>query len=102
MFSSQAHDEDETRFSNGGFEMVPNNPRSEGATGRRRQISGPKRDILLREFERNPYPDAEVISRLAQETGVNKKQIKVWFSNRRSRHLPKSRSYISESLTELF
>lgn len=37
-------------------------------------------------FQMNPRPSSESIQKLARETGLLEKQIRVWFQNRRARH----------------
>ncbi|XP_056425703.1 homeobox protein siamois-like [Hyla sarda] len=45
--------------------------------------------VLMREFDRNPYPDFTNRNRIGKITGISEPRIQVWFQNRRARHLLK-------------
>ncbi|XP_069816058.1 homeobox protein siamois-like [Dendropsophus ebraccatus] len=57
---------------------------------------------LMREFNRNPYPDFANRSRISQITGISEPRIQVWFQNRRARHLLKPSKSEEDSQQEKF
>lgn len=42
-------------------------------------------EILTKSFDQDPFPASQEMVELAQRTGLNERQIAMWFTNRRSR-----------------
>jgi hypothetical protein len=67
------------------------------AKKRRNWFSATVKRVLDSQFLNNPYPANSRIAELAAETNLKEKQVKNWFTNRRSRSSPQGLSIFSFS-----
>jgi hypothetical protein len=63
-----------------------NQSQQSGRTGDERLVISPVARLMLEaSFLVEPYPNGPVQNSLAMRTGLNIRQVKTWFNNRRSR-----------------
>ncbi|PAV90835.1 hypothetical protein WR25_06272 [Diploscapter pachys] len=55
--------------------------------------------VLQTHFKRNPFPSKYELSAVAEQIGVNKRVVQVWFQNSRARERRSNRSVASSTLT---
>jgi hypothetical protein len=65
-------------------------PMKEEPGSAKQRFSQPVKSILDKFFAREPYPSKNATKNLAEETGLSIKQVKTWFTNKRSRTEPPS------------
>ncbi|CUS22076.1 LAQU0S04e07668g1_1 [Lachancea quebecensis] len=60
--------------------------RDERPRTKRTRATGEALNILKREFEENPNPNAQNRKRISELTGLPEKNVRIWFQNRRAKH----------------
>lgn len=53
---------------------------------KRTRATGEALNILKREFDENPNPNAQNRKRISELTGLPEKNVRIWFQNRRAKH----------------
>ncbi|CEP61490.1 Pho2p LALA0_S03e04016g [Lachancea lanzarotensis] len=64
---------------------------AQGDTGdrprtKRTRATGEALNVLKREFDENPNPNAQNRKRISELTGLPEKNVRIWFQNRRAKH----------------
>lgn len=82
--NGHGHDADEDQDSN--HETQNSSSSSHKPKSKRTRATGEALEILKREFQMNPSPNAQNRKRISELTGLPEKNVRIWFQNRRSKY----------------
>ena len=71
-------------------------PKSPDSRRKASRFSEEATAFLTEQFNINPYPDKEEVSRIAAATNLSSKQVRVWLTNRRRRTSPQGLYFRSD------
>ncbi|XP_053547631.1 homeobox protein Mix.1 [Bombina bombina] len=91
-YSVESKEMDRNTFKDSECYQTKNNITSSGKVRRKRTVYNQANlDILLKTFDKNPYPGITIREKLSQLTGLHESRIQVWFQNRRARKSKKQK-----------
>ncbi|SCU90562.1 LAMI_0E02630g1_1 [Lachancea mirantina] len=82
------------------------NPASTGARdskprSKRTRATGEALNVLKREFDENPNPNAQNRKRISELTGLPEKNVRIWFQNRRAKYRKSDKQTARPSATNM-
>ncbi|SCU89649.1 LAME_0E04764g1_1 [Lachancea meyersii CBS 8951] len=88
--NSNSHASVENQNSNDG-QNISRSTSAQGDAGdrprtKRTRATGEALNVLKREFDENPNPNAQNRKRISELTGLPEKNVRIWFQNRRAKH----------------
>lgn len=60
---------------------------------KRTRATGEALELLKKEFDLNPNPNAQNRKRISEQTGLPEKNVRIWFQNRRAKYRKSDRSF---------